>query len=97
MNKTYKLLDHKEPISEDEIRRLYDGFWVFIVNAKMSETWGVQEGIPVIIGKVPFDGVEDGIYEKYKSDEYAQTVGMSLRHNMGFISSLRIVGEANAQ
>ena len=96
MSKTYKLLDHTEPMSEAEIERLYDGYWVFVVKAKMTETMGLVEGIPVIIGVVPYDGVEDGIYEKYKSDEYIQTIGMSLRHNRGFISSLRIVrGEAN--
>ena len=96
MEKTYKLLNHTEPVSMDEIRRLYDGYWVFIVKAKLTETGGVIEGIPVVIGSRPYDGVRDGIYEKYKSDEYIQCVGKSLRHNRGFISSLRIVGESNA-
>ena len=93
MSKTYRLLDHKEPIPMSEIRRLYDGFWVFITKAVFKETGGVIEGIPVIIGSVPYDGVEDGIYEKYKSDEYAECIGKSLRHNRGFVSSLRIVGD----
>ena len=97
MGKTYKLLDHTAPISIAEIRRLYDGYWVYIVKAKLTETMGLIEGIPVIIGAVPYDGVEDGIYEKYKTDEYVERVGKSLRHNRGFISSLRIVrGEENA-
>jgi len=97
MSKTYRVLDHTEPIPEGEIRRMYDGYWVYVVKAKMSDTMGVIEGIPVVIGSVPYDGVEDGIYEKYKSDEYMNRVGMSLRHKMGFISSLRIVREgANA-
>ena len=97
MDKTYSLLDHTEPISVAEIRRLYDGYWVYIVKAKRTETGGLIEGIPVVIGAVPYDGVEDGIYEKYKTDEYVERVGKSLRHNKGFISSLRIVrGEENA-
>ena len=93
MEKTYKLLDHTEPMSEAEIERMYDGYWVYVVKAKMTETMRVIEGIPVVIGAVPYDGVEDGIYDKYKTDEYVDRVGMSLRHNRGFISCLRIVRE----
>jgi hypothetical protein len=93
MEKTYKLLNHTEPISEAEIELLYDGYWVFIVKAKCTETGELIEGIPVVIGAVPYDGVEDGIYDKYKSVEYDECLGRSLRHNRGFISCLRIVRE----
>jgi len=93
MEKTYKLLDHTEPIPIDEIRRLYDGYWVFIVKAKLTETGGIIEGVPVVIGAVPYDGTEDGIYKKYRSDEYVERCDISLRHSRHFISSLRLVGE----
>ena len=97
MSKTYKLLDHTEPVSMSEIRRLYEGYWVFIVKAKLTKTGGLIEGIPVVIGTVPYDGVEDGIYDKYRSDEYIERVGKSLRYNKDLMSLLRIVrGEANA-
>ncbi|MDR2569779.1 MAG: hypothetical protein LBD23_05725 [Oscillospiraceae bacterium] len=95
MGKTYTLLDHTEPISEAEIRKLYIGYWVYIVKAKLTETGSLIEGVPVVIGSGPYAGVQDGIYEKYKSEEFAKRYGMSLRHNRGFISSLRIAGEAN--
>ena len=91
--KTYKVLDHTEPLSNAEIRRLYDGYWVFIANAKLTETYGLIEGIPVVIGTVPFDGVDDGIYKKYRSEEYGTCCDMSLRHSRNFVSSLRVVGE----
>ena len=42
MEKTYRLLDHTEPISYEEIERLYDGYWVFIIKAKLTETGGVS-------------------------------------------------------
>ena len=94
MDKTYKLLDHTEPMSEDEIRELYKGYWVYIVKAKYSKEIAGEliTGIPVVIGKVPYDGVDDGIYEKYRGDEYNKRLGMSLLPNTGFISSLRFVG-----
>ena len=89
--KTYKVLDHTEPLPIAEIRRLYDGYWVYIVKAKLTETGGIIEGIPVVIGAVPYDGTRDGIYKKYKTDEYNQRCGISLRHSRHFISSLRVV------
>ncbi|MDR2598803.1 MAG: hypothetical protein LBC73_00830 [Oscillospiraceae bacterium] len=96
MKKTYKLVTHKKPLSENEIEKKYDGYWVYVVKAKLSETGSIIEGYPVVVGLVPYDGVEDGIYDKYKTDKYAERVGISLCHNTGFISSLRILGEANA-
>ncbi|MCL2198554.1 MAG: hypothetical protein FWB80_06500 [Defluviitaleaceae bacterium] len=94
MEKTYKLVTHSDAIPKTEIERLYDGYWVYIVKAKMTETGRLLEGIPVIIGSVPYDGVEDGIYEQYKADNFVERVGISLRHT-GFISSLRLAEDSH--
>jgi len=89
MDKTYILLDHKESLSIDEIRRLYKGYWIYIVKATIGEHGRILSGIPVIIGQTTADGAEDGIYTKYRSDEYNQRVQLNLLPNRGFISSLR--------
>ena len=89
MKKTYKLLEHKEPLSIDEIRLLYKGYWVYIVKAKLGENGSILSGIPVIIGQTTADGVEDGIYSLYRSDEYNERVELNMLPNRGFISSLR--------
>jgi len=94
MKKTYKLLDHTEPLSIDEIRRLYKGYWIYIVKAQLGEHGKVLSGIPVIIGQIAADGAEDGIYTKYRSDEYNVRTSLNLLPNRGFISSLQIVGES---
>ena len=86
-------------MTEAEIRSLYMGYWVYVVKAKLTETGGLIEGVPVIIGAVPYDGVDDGIYEKYDTDEYVERVGKSLRYNKDLqfiVSSLSAVGEPNA-
>lgn len=88
-------LDPADNVRFAEIERLYDGYWVFIVKAKLTETGGIIEGIPVVIGSVPYDGARDGIYEKYKTDEFVERCDISLRPNRGFISSLRLAGEHN--
>ena len=94
MEKTYRFLDHTEPLPADEIRRLYNGYWVFLVNAEFSEINELLNGIPVIIGVRAHDGASDGIYKKYMTDEYAPRADLSLLPR-GFISSLRPIGDAN--
>jgi len=93
--KTYKLLNHDNSISIDEIRRLYKGHWVYLVNVMFSEFNGILSGRPVVIGTRAFDGAKDGIYEKYDAGEYAPRADLNLLPNRGFISSLRFVGDTN--
>ena len=94
MDKTYEILDNTEPMPIEEIKKLYDGNWVFMVNVTFDkEVKGkIISAIPVVIGKTPFDGVEDGIFEKYKTDEYRQRADLNLLPNVGFISALRFAG-----
>ena len=91
MEKTYKLLNHTEQMPIEEIKKIYDGYWIFMVNVRLTQKLGGDyvSGIPVIIGKTPFDGVEDGIYEKYKTDKYNQRGDLNLLPNTGFISALQ--------
>ena len=93
MEKTYRLLDHTDSLSIEEIERLYDGYWIYIVKAKFSEYNELLSGIPVVIGLTPSDGVEDGIYKKYRSEEYDIRADLNLLPNKGFISSLRVVAD----
>jgi len=91
MEKIYRELDHTEPLSIDEIRRLYQGHWVYIVKAEIDELGDILSGVPVVIGQMAADGAEDGIYKKYRSDEYNVRADLNLLPNRGFISSFRVV------
>ena len=93
MEKTYKLLDHTEPLPIEEIERLYDGFWVYIVKAKVGEYGEILSGIPVVIGKKSADGAFDGIYTKYRADEYEVRTGLNLLPNK-FFAALKIAGDS---
>jgi hypothetical protein len=92
MGKTYRLLEHVEPLHIDEIRRLYEGYWVYLVKATFGEFGELLSGVPVVIGSMAADGAEDGIYEMFKAEEYDVRADLNLLPNKGFISSLRIVG-----
>ena len=89
MEKTYKILDHSEPLSVEEIRRLYTGLWVYIVKAEIGEYGEIISGIPVVIGNTTADGAEDGIYAKYRADEYNERYQLNMLPNRGFISAFR--------
>ncbi len=93
MDKTYKIIHHEEALEVSEIRRLYTGYWVYIVNAKIGPRGELISGIPVVIGAMAADGAEDGIYEKYKSAEYGTRTDLNLLTNRGFISSLKGAGD----
>jgi len=95
MEKTYELLNHTEPLTQDEIERLYDGYWVYIVNAEFSDAHGFIGGIPVVIGKIPFDGAEDDIYSKFDKPKYGEHCDLVLLHD-SFISSLASSGSETA-
>ena len=95
-DKTYKLVEHAEPLKADEIKRLYNGHWVFVVKAKVGDYGELLSGIPVVIGAMSADGVEDGIYEKYRSEEYEERFHLNLLPHRGFIPFLRIAGEQGA-
>jgi len=69
--KTYKLLNHTEPMPYEEIKRTYRGYWVFITNVQFDAEDRLCRGIPAVIGRTPFDGVEDGIYKQFDTEEYA--------------------------
>ena len=92
MEKTYKLLDHTEPLPIDEIRRLYKGYWVYIVKAKIGKFGEILSGVPVVIGKKSADGAYDGIYNKYRTEEYEVRTGLNLLSNK-FLTMFTIAGD----
>ena len=86
--KTYLELNHTKPLTIDEIERLYDGFWVYVVNAEFSEgRRDLVRGIPVVIGTMAYAGSEDDIFDKYDKPEYQPHTEVILLNDY-FISSL---------
>ena len=95
MEKTYKLLNNYSPLLYEEIEKQYDGYWIYLVNVNYSDEGRILNGVPVIMGSMPYDGAEDGIYEKYKAVKYEKRIGVSLLPNDSFISCLHIIGVEN--
>jgi hypothetical protein len=95
MAKSYKLLKINKSIPYEEISKKYEGYWVYLVNVKYSKEGRLLSGVPVIIGSIPYDGAEDGIYEQFKTKQYERRIGASLLTNDDFISCFNILGFDN--
>ncbi|MCL2662402.1 MAG: hypothetical protein FWE83_03635 [Oscillospiraceae bacterium] len=72
MEVSYKLLNHKEPLTEAEIEKLYDDNWVFIVNVQYSDKGEFVSGIPVVCGNCAYAGASAGIYDQFDAVEYGE-------------------------
>ena len=95
MEKTYKLLNHNSPLPIEEIKQLYRGYWVYLVNVEFSEFRALLSGRPVVMGSRAFDGAKDGIYDKFDADEYAPSADLNLLVDKCLASILQFTGDAN--
>ena len=68
----YKILDNPRVMPSDEIDKTFDGKWVYVVKANITPHGELIEGMPVVTADFHFEGVEEGIYEMYKTPEYGR-------------------------
>ena len=93
MEKTYKFVHHDTPLTRQEISQLYDGWWVYVVNAEFTKTNGFVRGIPVVIGEKRYDGAEDGIYAKYRDEKYEERCDIPLLYDETILALLEMEGK----
>ena len=93
--KSYKELDYVNPMPVNKMRELFDGYWVFVVNAEFSTGRRLKKGIPAVIGNAAYAGASDGIYEKYKQEKYGEHKELILLKTQ-IIFSLAPAGGVNA-
>jgi len=84
----YEVLKHPQILSKEEIDNSFSGKWVYIVKAKFTPNDMLIEGMPVVVGDAPFDGVEDGIYSQFDNKDYGQSCSYTLLKQPNLISSV---------
>jgi len=84
----YEILKSPKMLSREEIDQMFNGKWVYIVKAKFTPNDMLIEGVPVVTGDTPFDGVEDGIYNQFDSADYEETCSYTLLKQPNLISSI---------
>ena len=82
----YIVLENPVMMSKEEIERTFDGKWVYVVKAAFTRHEELIEGMPVVVGDTPFDGVEDGIYDLFKGEEFDEKFSYPLLYRGGVSS-----------
>jgi hypothetical protein len=88
----YQIIENPKMMSKDEIDKTFMGKWVYVVKANIDAHGTLIEGMPVVTGEFQFAGVEEGIYEKYDTEDYSGHLSYTLLSNNDMISSVFGVG-----
>ena len=64
--------DEQREYSFSQLQEKFDGKWVYLVHAKFSNSHGLLKAIPVVVADSELEGIEDGIYRLYQSEEYGR-------------------------
>ena len=88
----YQIIENPKVMSKEEIEQKYSGYWVYIVQANINPHGTLIEGMPVVLGEYQFDGVEEGIYERFDLPKYGRRLSYTLVPHGNMISSVFGVG-----
>jgi hypothetical protein len=88
----YTIIKNPRMMTRDEIVQLYNGYWVYVVNAEIDTHGTLMRGMPVVLGKYQFAGVDEGIYKQFDGEEYGRDLSYNLLPNSNTISSVFGIG-----
>ena len=71
----YKIIpeDEQREYTLVQLKNIFDGKWVYLVHAEFTNARGLIKAIPVVVADSELEGVEEGVYEKYKNENYGIT------------------------
>ena len=86
----YEIIKDPRIMTKAEIDKVYDGKWVYIVNADIDKHGTFYSGMPVVIGDYQFEGVDEdrSIYDQFDSEEYGKHLSYPLCSLDNFIPSV---------
>jgi len=84
----YKIIENPQIMTKEDIDKMFDGKWIYIVKADITKHGELIKGMPVIIADEPYEGTEDGIYDKYNTYEFVKRCDYNLIHYEPFIPSV---------
>ena len=76
----YRILENPRRMTKSEIRSEFPNKWVYMVEGDFDIGVPMKTAIPMIIADSPWEGDEDGIYDKL-DDEYERTTYQSFLSN----------------
>lgn len=85
------VIENPVMMTENEIEETYDGKWVYVVNCEFTPGDRLIRGMPVVVADMQFEDVDSGIYDRYDSEEYGDSLSMSLLNSSLCIPSVSMV------
>ena len=66
-------------MTNEEIQKEFDGKWVFLTHAELTQGLLIIKGVPTVVTDKPYENAESRLYDEFDKDEYGQTVTTDLR------------------
>ena len=61
--------EERKEYSHAELREIFDGKWLYLVNSQFTDGNGLIKGTPVVVADKELEGLHDGIYEQFKGNK----------------------------
>ena len=88
----YTILDTAKKLTYDEIKKKYDGKWVYLTNCEFSDSYALLFAIPRVIADKQFEGFREGIYDIYNDKEvYGRTTDLTFYDISCLIKSINFI------
>jgi len=67
----YKIIppEERKEYTHEELRKIFDGKWLYLVNSKFTDGNGLIKATPVVIADRELEGIEEGIYKQFKTSK----------------------------
>jgi len=75
-------------MTSEEIHTSFDGKWVLIANAEMTDSMEFIGGTPVVVADNIYEGHVDGYYNEFiDNDNYTPCLDLDLRKSSEFLAN----------
>ena len=76
----YILLENPKRMTKKEMRKEFADKWIYVADCDFEIGVPMETGVPMLVADTPWEGSEDGIYEKLDV-EYGRTMHLSFLSN----------------
>jgi len=59
--------EERKEYTHDELREIFDGKWLYLVNSQFTGGNGLIKATPVVVADNELEGIEEGIYKEFKT------------------------------
>ena len=65
-------LEEQREYTFAQLQEQFNGKWIYLVHAIFSNSHGLLQATPVVVADSELEGIEEGIYEPYRSSSYGR-------------------------